>query len=72
MFITVVEDIVKTDFVTIIILRPYDASGYFLPVNKIMLDEIISLYPFRSQFANPFLEQTKRDEGIERLKNLIR
>jgi hypothetical protein len=62
MIITAVEDIVLTEDQTLIILKPYDMTGYMLLNNRINLSEIESVYAFTSTFKNPFLENLEKEK----------
>ena len=64
MFITVVEQIIIDENSTTIVLKQYDATGYLLPTNKLELDDITSLFPFKSKFNNPYLEHIKQQDEI--------
>jgi len=56
MYLTAVEDFVITEGDDpLVVLKPYDMSGYLLPVNKIPLNSIEAVCPFKSKFENPFL-----------------
>ena len=39
----------------VIVLKPYDITGHFFEKNVIHLYEIKSVWPLRSEFKNPFL-----------------
>lgn len=57
-FVTAVEDIlVDTDI--IIVLKNYDITGYILEKNKLRLDEIGSVFPFKSAFENPYMRNMR-------------
>jgi hypothetical protein len=55
MFVTAVEDILLEGKKSIIILKSYDINGHFLSTNKLPLEKIIAVCPFKSKFLNPFL-----------------
>lgn len=56
MFMTSVKEIVNDGADLIIVLNSYDTSGYFLEKNKINLDSITGVLPFKAVFTNPFLK----------------
>jgi hypothetical protein len=68
-FMTAVEDILLEGKKTIIILKRYDINGHFLSTNKLPLEKIAAVCPFKSKFSNPFLSRitgernTGRDEA---------
>jgi hypothetical protein len=53
-FVTAVQDIIIDEDVTII-FKSYDKTGYMLETNKLKLDDIKSVCPFKSPFENPWL-----------------
>jgi hypothetical protein len=55
MFVTAVEDILLEGKKSIIILKSYDINGHFLSTNRLPLEKIIAVCPFKSKFLNPFL-----------------
>jgi len=42
----------------VIVLKPYDITGHFFEKNVVHLHEIKSVWPLRSEFKNPFLNET--------------
>lgn len=59
-FLTSVNDIIILDDIAsspTIILKPFDANGYFLETNVIKLDDIRSVCVFTSKFENPFMKR---------------
>src|SRR6476646_4573496 len=44
-----------------VILNSYDATGYFLDKNKISLNSITSVIPFKKMFANPYIKSIQKD-----------
>lgn len=57
-FITAVQDIFlgEADGDVLIVLKPYDITGYIFPRNKLYLWEIKSVCPFKSAFENPYFK----------------
>lgn len=60
--VTSVEDIIFQENETIIVLKPYDATGYFLPSRTIKLRDIEGVFPFSTPFENPFLNNMQKDK----------
>ena len=58
--VTAVEDIIVQDGQTIVVLKPYDISGYFLPFHKIDLNDIAGICRFSTPLPNPFLNNIDR------------
>lgn len=56
MFMTSVKEIINEGPDILIVLNNYDTSGYFLEKNKIHLDSITGVLPFKAVFTNPFLK----------------
>jgi hypothetical protein len=56
-FLTGVDNIIKTDSDYLIVLKGYDVTGYILERNKIFLSDIRSICPFQSKFKNPYLRE---------------
>lgn len=56
--VTAVEDIILdlSDDEHIVVLKQYDANGYMLNTNVVSLNQITSIYPFKSTFKNPYLK----------------
>jgi hypothetical protein len=61
--VTAVEDVIFEDTLTLIVFKHYDTSGYILPSHKITLAEIQSVYPFATQFVNPYLSNLGKDKS---------
>jgi hypothetical protein len=67
MFLTAVEDmLLEGDSVTVV-LKPYDTTGYFLTTNRILIDDISSIFPFKSKFVNPFMNKLESDSEERKL-----
>jgi hypothetical protein len=56
-FLTSVSEVIPLQGDYIIVLKGYDVTGYILERNKIKLSDIRSVYPFRSEFKNPYLKE---------------
>jgi len=56
-FLTAVDNIVKSDSDYLIVLKGYDVTGYILERNKIFLSDIRAVCPFHSKFKNPYLRE---------------
>lgn len=52
--ITAVDDIILDDDI-VIVLKSYDSNGHMLDRNKIKLQEITSVHPFKSVLENPYM-----------------
>lgn len=63
MFVTAVHDIIIGDEI-IIVLKSYDRTGYILGTNKLKLDEIRSVCPFKSPFENPFMRTLRSGKPL--------
>lgn len=61
--VTGVEDVIVDDEITIVLKR-YDNSGYMLETNRLKLDEIRSVFPFKSPFENPYLKTLKQGRSL--------
>src|SRR5262245_48319488 len=61
-FITAIDDIILEDGETIILLKPFDVTGFMLPTNKVKLDAIDAACPLISQFRNPVLKSIEKDK----------
>jgi hypothetical protein len=59
--VTAVEEILQERDRTTIVFKQYDHTGYILPRYKIDIQDILSVYPFKSQFKNPFLDNFIKD-----------
>jgi hypothetical protein len=55
MFLTGIEDVYNNGVDYVIILKPYDMSGYCLNRNHLSLNEIRSVCPFKTLYRNPLL-----------------
>lgn len=55
-FITAVDDIILEEGETMILFKPFDATGFILPTNKLHLAEIAAVCPLKSEFENPVLK----------------
>lgn len=64
MFMTAVEDILLEGKRSIIVLKRYDVNGHFLSTNKLSLEKITAVCPFKSKFENPFLPKIASDRNI--------
>jgi hypothetical protein len=65
MYLTAVEELLQDDGDLIAIIKPYDCTGHFFPVNRLHIGEITSVFPFKSKFENPFatkLTSSNNDE----------
>lgn len=58
---TAVEDIILIEGETIISFKPFDSTGFMLPVSKLRLGQITAVCPLRSEFKNPVLKNLSRD-----------
>lgn len=61
--VTAVEDIVVQDGQTIVVLKPYDLTGYLLPFYKIDINDITGIYRFSTPFRNPFLDNIDKSKS---------
>ncbi len=61
--ITAVDDIVFLDGCTVICLKPYDVTGFMLPVNKIKLTQIKAACLMKSAFVNPILKNLTKGKN---------
>lgn len=61
--ITAVDDIIFLDGSTIICLKPYDVTGFMLPVNKIKLSHIKAACLMKSKFINPILKNLTKGKN---------
>ena len=62
-YVTAVEDIIIGKDVTIV-LKNYDITGYILETNKLKLNEIKSVCPFKSAFENPYMRTIKNNKPL--------
>jgi hypothetical protein len=62
-FTTAVDDIVLLEGETIILLIPFDTTGFMLPVNKLKLSQVTAVCLFRSKFKNPILKNLNRGKN---------
>ena len=62
MFLTTVKEILDDGSDIAIILSSYDTTGYFLEKNRISLNSITGVLPFKAVFTNPFLKELKQKE----------
>lgn len=60
MFLTSVKEILDDENDFIIVLSSYDATGYFLEKNKVSLNSITGVIPFKAVFKNPFLKELQK------------
>jgi hypothetical protein len=62
--VTAVEDIILAeDGETIILFKPFDATGSVLPTNKVRLADIDAACPLISEFKNPVLRNIDKDRS---------
>jgi hypothetical protein len=61
--ITGVEDVVFEDVKTVIVLKPFDHTGYILPSYKLEIQDIISVCPLNSEFRNPFIDNIGKEKN---------
>ncbi len=61
--ITAVDDIIFLDGATVICLKPYDVTGFMLPVCKIRLSQIKAACPMKSKFINPVLRNLTKGKN---------
>jgi hypothetical protein len=61
--ITVVEDIILDEAETTITIKPYDVTGFMLPVYKIQLSQITAVCPLKSNFGNPLLKNLDKGKS---------
>jgi hypothetical protein len=59
--VTCVEDVLIEGGQIIIVMKHYDTSGYILPYHKLNLIEIQGVYPFATQFSNPYLANIEKE-----------
>jgi hypothetical protein len=64
-FLTAVENIIKTENDHMIVLKGYDVTGYILERNKIRLSDIRAICPFQSKFKNPYLKELTGERFYE-------
>jgi hypothetical protein len=64
-FLTAVDNIIKNENDSTIVLKGYDITGYILERNKIKLSEIRAVFPFKSKFTNPYLKELAGDHFFE-------
>jgi hypothetical protein len=64
-FLTGIEDIRKQGEDFIIVLKGYDVTGYILERNKISLNDIRAICPFKSPFNNPYLRELTGERFYE-------
>ena len=56
MFITAVDDIYSTEAGDVVLLKPYDMTGHFLPRTQLSLSEIRSVCPLKTPYRNPLFD----------------
>lgn len=61
--VTAVEDIILDEAETTIVFKPFDATGFTLPTNKLPLADIHSACPLASEFPNPVLRNIEKDKS---------
>ena len=66
MFMTSVKEIVDEGDDVLIVLNSFDVTGYFLEKNRISLNNISSVLPFKAVFSNPFLREIEENEKREK------
>ena len=57
MFMTSVREIIHDGDEIFIVLNSYDSTGYFFEKNRISLDNVTGVLPFKTVFGNPFLKK---------------
>lgn len=62
-FITAVEDIILEDGETIILVKPFDVTGFLLPTNHLTLGDIDAACPLISTFKNPVLRNLDKERN---------
>jgi hypothetical protein len=62
MVLTGIQDLIFGDEL-LIVLMPFDTSGYMLPATKISVKDIRSVKPFKSKFENPFVAKLRDDQN---------
>jgi hypothetical protein len=62
-FITAVEDIILQDGETIIVIKPFDVTGFVLPTNTLKLASIEAACPLISEYQNPILKNFEKDKS---------
>jgi hypothetical protein len=62
MVLTGIRDLIFGDEL-LIVLMPFDTSGYMLPATKISVKDIRSVKPFKSKFENPFVAKLRDDQN---------
>jgi hypothetical protein len=57
-YITAADDIILggNGNEIIVLLKPYDITGYIFPRNRVRLSDIKAVSPFRSRFENPYMK----------------
>jgi hypothetical protein len=61
--VTGVDEIVFEDLKTLVILKPYDHTGYLLPSYRLELQDITSVCPLTSEFRNPYIDNINKDKN---------
>lgn len=64
-FLTAVDEILKTDNDHLILLKGYDITGYILERNRIRLSDVRAICPFSSKFKNPYLRELTKGQVWE-------
>lgn len=60
---TTVDDIILSDGDAIIRFRPFDSTGYFLATQFVSLHEISGVFPLKSEFPNPVLNNMEKSKA---------
>jgi hypothetical protein len=61
MYLTSVREILNDGDDVIVVLCSYDTTGYFLEKNKVSLNSISGVIPFKAVFQNPFLKELEKE-----------
>jgi hypothetical protein len=61
--ITGVDEIVLEDWRTVVILKPFDHTGYLLPTYKLEITDIASVCPLASEFKNPYIDSINKNKN---------
>lgn len=60
--VTGVQNVLIDEGETVVVLKPYDSSGYILPATRLRLSEISIVMTFLTRFPNPILDNLDREK----------